>query len=61
MELSGAGRGPTLQDLLDLVNTPSRSVQFVTQELVGRAGGSAKTAMDTGAQDSVSLSAFGCL
>ena len=42
-----------LQHLLHQVNAPARAVEFVPEQDVSGAGGSAKTAMDAGAQDFV--------
>ena len=39
------------QHVLDHINAATRTVEFVAQEQIGRAGGGAKTAMDAGAQD----------
>ncbi len=50
----GFGRGGgAFEHLLDQVDAPARPVQFVAQQLVGRAGGVAEPAMHTGAQNLV--------
>src|SRR5699024_10446547 len=51
----------TFHDLLHQVNTPARAVTLVTEQLIGWAGGSAETAMGTGAQDAIGLLGVGRL
>ena len=41
----------TFENLLDQVDAPARPVQLVAEQLVGRTGRGAETAMHTGAQD----------
>ena len=48
-----------LEDLLDLVDAAARPIQFVAQQLVGRAGRGAEAAVHAGAQDPVRLAAAG--
>ena len=42
-----------LEHVLNQIDTPARAIQFVPQNLIGWTCGSAKTAMDTGAQNFV--------
>jgi hypothetical protein len=48
---AGRWRAAALEHLLDLVDAAARTVQLVAQQQVGRAGGVAKAAMDTVADD----------
>ncbi len=50
---AGIGGPPAFEHVLDQVDPPARTVEFVAEHLVGRAGGGAHTAMHTGAQDLV--------
>ena len=47
----GRRRAAILQHVLNKVNAPSRAVELVAEQDVGRACGCAKAAMDAGAQD----------
>jgi hypothetical protein len=49
----------TFEHLLDEVNAPARAVELVAQQLVGRAGGSAKTAVHALTQNSFGSQAVG--
>ena len=53
VQLRAAGRGGALEHLLDLVDAPARTIQFVTEQLVGGAGRIAEPAVHAGAQDRV--------
>ena len=53
------GRLDAFQHLLDEINAAARSVEFVTQQLVGRARRGAETAMHAAAQNLLGLSARG--
>jgi len=48
----------SFQHLFDQINPATRAIQFIAQELIGGAGGGAKTAMNTTAQDAVSVLAL---
>jgi hypothetical protein len=43
----------TFQQLFDLIDTPTRPIQFVPQQLIGGTGGIAETAVHTAAQDPI--------
>ena len=47
------GGAALFQHVLDQVNAPARTVEFVAQHLVGRAGGGAQAAVHAGPQDLV--------
>ena len=47
------------QILLHQVNAPARRIQFVAEDLIGRAGGEAKAAVHAAAQDAFGLDALG--
>ena len=55
----GADRRP-LEHLLDQIDPPARTVEFVAQQLVGRAGRGAEPAMHAGAQDRFGRIADSC-
>ncbi len=59
MELSPSRRGAAFQHLLDEIDASPGTVQLVTEELIGRAGGGAEAAVHALAQDPVGLPAFG--
>ena len=59
MQLGVAGGCHAFEHLLDEVDTATRTVQLVAQQLVGRAGGGAKTAMHAFAQNRFRLLAVG--
>ena len=48
-----------LEHLLDQVDAPARAVELVAQQLIGRAGRRAETAVHAGAQDRVGFAALG--
>ena len=48
----------TLKDLLDQVDTATRAIQLVAQQLISRTSRGAKTAVHTAAQNGISLLAF---
>jgi hypothetical protein len=48
----------TLQQIFYQINPSAWAVEFIAQQLVGGAGGSAKSAVHTGAQDGVGLPAL---
>ena len=39
------------EHVFDQINPPPGAIEFIAENLIGRAGGGAKPAMDTGAQD----------
>ena len=47
--------------LFDLVDPAPGTIQLITEELVSRTGGGAKSAMYAGPQDLVGLAALGCV
>jgi hypothetical protein len=51
MKLCVARRGFAFQHLLDQVNASARTVEFIAEQLVGRACGGTKTAMHAFAQN----------
>jgi len=51
----------TFEHLLDQVDATARSVEFVAQQLEGRAGGRAEAAMNAAAQNGVGLAASRCV
>jgi hypothetical protein len=55
-----AGRNP-FQYLLDQVNAPARTVTFITQYLISRTSGIAKTAVHTGTQNSFGFLCLGSI
>src|ERR1700729_3651507 len=59
VQLRAAGDFCALEHLLDQVNTPARTVEFIAEELVGRTGGIAETAMHAFAQDGRGFLAIG--
>ncbi len=58
MKLGFLGDGSTFEHLLDQINAPTRAIEFVAENLVGRTGGGAKTAVHAGPQDRLGLVAF---
>ncbi len=42
-----------LEHLLHQINSAARAVEFVAEQLIGRAGREAKSAMDAGAQNRI--------
>ncbi len=50
-----------LKHLLDQINAPARAVEFVAEQLIGRAGRVAKTAMHAAAEDFFGLGGAGQL
>ena len=58
MQLGFAGRNLAFQHLLDQVNAATWAIQLITQQLVSGAGGRAKAAMHTLAQNGFGLTAF---
>lgn len=61
MQLGVTGGRHTFEHLLNEVNTPARSVELVTQQLVSGASGRAKAAVHAFAQNRFSLLAVGCV
>ncbi len=59
MQAGLLSRLDAFEHLLDQINTAARSVQFVTQQLIGRAGRGAEAAMDAPTQDLLGLAAGG--
>ena len=51
------GNRLAFEHLFDQIDTPARPVELVTEQLIGRAGGVAETAVHTSAQDGVGLAA----
>ena len=51
MSLCGRADGVTFQHLFDEINSSSRAVEFIAQQLIGGAGGRTKTAVHTFSQD----------
>ena len=49
------------QHLLDQVDAPARAIQFIAEQLIGRAGGVAESAVHAGAQDAVGFFGAGQL
>jgi hypothetical protein len=58
MELGLFGRLVAFQDLLDQVDAAARSVELITEQLVGRTGRGAESAMHACTQDRFRLLAF---
>jgi hypothetical protein len=54
-------RGSAFEDLLHEVNAAARSVEFISKQLVSRAGSGTKSAVHALAQDRISLAAGGCV
>ena len=48
-----------LEHLLDQVDAPARAIQFGSEQLVGRAGCGAETAMHAAAQDAIGFRDIG--
>jgi hypothetical protein len=61
MQLCLRGWRRALEHLLDQVDAPARAVEFVAEQLIGRARRVTETAMHTGAQDFFRLGGAGQL
>ena len=51
----GRGRPVFLEHLFHEVDAPAGAVELVAEQHIGRAGGRAEAAMDTGSQDAIGL------
>ena len=60
MQLCGAAGAVGLQHIFDQINSSARAVQFIAQQLICGAGGVAKAAVHTTAQDAICLLTGGC-
>ena len=55
MGLGFGARGFAFEYLLDQINAATRAVEFIAEQLIGRAGRGAKAAMHAGPQDGLGL------
>src|SRR3972149_4151907 len=61
MQLCFGGRRCAFEHLLDQVDTAARPVELIAKQLIGRAGGGAKSAVHARAQDRPGLPALRCV
>ena len=58
MQLRAMGDWLTFEHLLDQIDAATRPVEFVAEQLIGRAGRVAETAVHAGPQDGLGFTAF---